>query len=175
MRSTHQKAGRLPAPQRVTRQLLAHKLVVRQVVVEGAHHVIAVHPRHLAIEIRLGAVGLRPADDIQPMLRPALAKVFGRQLLLDQADVRLFRILRVSRLERPHLLRRRRQTGKHNRNPPDQILGRRLSIRLHSRLGQARIQKRINRISLHSWHNRPFDRLKRPMRFAARPGSNTQQ
>ena len=158
MRSAHEKAGGLPAPQRVTRQLLAHKLVVRQVIVEGAHHIVAVHPRHLAVKIRLGTIRLRPANDIQPMLRPAFAKVFGRQLLLDQTDVRLLRILRIPRLKRLHLLRRRRQTGEHNRNAPDQFLGGRLAIGLHPRLGQARIQERIDLVAPHRWGLGPIDR-----------------
>ena len=77
MRPAHQKSGRLTPPQRVAHQLLAHKPVIWQVLIESAHHIVTIDPRHLAIKIRLGTIRLRPADDIQPMLRPAFAKVFG--------------------------------------------------------------------------------------------------
>ena len=109
------------------------------------------------------------------MLRPAFAKMFGAELFLHQPDVRLFRILRVSRLKCPHLLRSGRQPGQHNRHTAHKVLRRGRPVRRHPSLGQTRTQKRINWIPFPMRDVRPFDRLKRPMRFADRPSSNTQQ
>ena len=71
----NQEPHRLTGSKRITCNLFFNKSVVSFVVVEGVDDVVAIDPSVLAVQIGFGSIGLGPANHIEPMLRPALAKV----------------------------------------------------------------------------------------------------
>ena len=75
-----------PCAHRVTSDLFANKLIVGLVFVERADDVVAIHPSVLAIQIAFAAVGFSPADHVEPVLRPSLAKVRRRQAIRRSAS-----------------------------------------------------------------------------------------
>src|SRR4030095_550226 len=56
----------------VAGELLSHELIVRHVIVQRPDDPIAIRPRGGAIGILIVAVALGVADEIEPVLRPAL-------------------------------------------------------------------------------------------------------
>ncbi len=75
VRAGNQIPRRVALPNGIAGYLVKQKLIVRLVVVEGLYHVITINPGVLAIHVAFTAVGFRPANDIQPVLRPAFAKM----------------------------------------------------------------------------------------------------
>ena len=78
-RSGNQKPQRCIGLDRVTGNLFEDEPVIGHIGVQGGDHPVAVMPGIGALKIRLKAHGFRPADDIQPMLCPALAVARGGQ------------------------------------------------------------------------------------------------
>ena len=76
MRTGDEKSGCIAVSDDITGDLLANELIVRFVFVERADHVVAIHPGVLAIQIAFAAIGLGPADHVEPVLRPTLAEVW---------------------------------------------------------------------------------------------------
>ena len=64
-------------------QLLQKKAIVGLVVVESANHVIAIAPGIAAVRVVFEAVGFREADDVEPVLAPALAVMRAGQQVFD--------------------------------------------------------------------------------------------
>ncbi len=112
----HQRR-RIPGKNHVTRQLLLHEPIVRQIAVQRAHHPVAIPPRLRPIRVLLVTVGLRVPHDVQPVARPFLPEPRARQQTVDHTLVRPRRIVRRKRLD---LRRRRRQSGQIERHPPQQ-------------------------------------------------------
>ena len=93
----------------VTRDLLAHELVVGLVIVERLDDVVAIRPDVLPIRILVVAIALRIAHQVQPMLRPTFAIARARQQFIHE----LFIGLRVLVVHKGVELRlRRRQAVK---------------------------------------------------------------
>ncbi len=111
VRSRHKKSCRLTDTKLITGELFFQKLIVRDVVVESADDVVAIDPRVLPIQIRLGPVRLRPADYVEPVLRPALSEVRRGHQFVDQFGVGLLGVCRVLFGEGLNSLGCRRQPG----------------------------------------------------------------
>ena len=75
MWTRNEEASGLAIARLITSKLVAHELVIRTVFIEGADDVVAINPGVFAVEICLRSIRFRPANDIEPMLRPTLAKV----------------------------------------------------------------------------------------------------
>ncbi len=72
MRAGHEKSGGSPCAQYIPCHLFGDELVVGLVLIEGLDHIVSIQPRAFSIEIGFRSIGFRPADDIEPMLSPAL-------------------------------------------------------------------------------------------------------
>ena len=83
--SCDEETGANAAAKGIPGQLLAHELVVRQVVVEGVHHPVTVWPGIRAFPVGLETVCFGVANNIQPMLRPALTEPRIFQHPVDQS------------------------------------------------------------------------------------------
>ena len=68
-----EKARRLIHAQRITSDLLADELIVRQIGIEGTDDVVAVGPGVRALGVHFKTMRVRVAHHVQPVLRPALA------------------------------------------------------------------------------------------------------
>ena len=140
--------------------LLAHKLVVRLVCIEGAHHIIAIAPRVRSRVVVGKARRIRVAHHIQPMPRHLLAVMRTSQQPSDQRRPSGIRILLPRRDKFECLLRRWRQSGEVVCHTPNQR--HRAGAFCHSQsLRQKRINKRIYRVPVRR-HRRFFHGLIRP-------------
>ena len=164
MRTCDEKTRRVSGAKLIARQLLADKPVVRQVFAESAHHIVAVDPRVLAVEVRLRAVGLGPPDDIEPMLSPAFPKMRRGEKLLDQRAISGVGIARIVDHETVGALGRGQQTRERDRDAADEgtwLGGLRVG---QSLLGQLREEEGVDRAARRDRRDRRADhRLKRPM------------
>ena len=103
--------------QQIAGHVLANKLVVRHVRVQGADQVIAVSPGFQRVRVSLAAVRFRVAEQVHPVPRPALAVMRrGEQAV----NLLLVRIRRGVVDELADLLRRGRQTGNGESQAPQQ-------------------------------------------------------
>ena len=140
--------------------LLAHKLVVRLVGIEGAHHVISIAPRVRSRVVIGKARRIRIAHHVQPMPRHLLAVMRTGQQPIDQRRPSGIRILLPRRRKLECLLRGRRQAGEVVCHTPNQR--HRAGAFCHSQsLRQTRINKRIYRVPVRR-HRRFFHGLIRP-------------
>src|SRR5262245_1084943 len=73
--------------QNVPADLLGHEAVERQVSVEGTRHIVAVAPGMRAGPVNLVTIGFGITNDIQPVLSPALAVMWGRKKSLDESFI----------------------------------------------------------------------------------------
>ena len=73
VRTGYEEAGGERFAQRIARELLAHKPVVRLVFIERADHPVAVRPRVVAFAAGFKAMRFAKAHQVQPMRRPALS------------------------------------------------------------------------------------------------------
>ena len=117
VRTRYQETGRFSRIHRIARQLLAHELVVRLILVEGADHIVPVAPGILTVQIRFRTVRLRPPNDIQPMLGPAFPEMRRRHQFVHQVFVGLVCIALVRLFECRDPFRSRGQTRQDDRCP----------------------------------------------------------
>ena len=103
----------------VARQLIADKFVVRQIGIERVDDPIAVMPRVGALAVGFKSHRLRPANDIEPMLRPTLTIARRGQQRIDGFRKNHIRVARVPH-KIGHRLWRRRQAGEIERHAPQQ-------------------------------------------------------
>ena len=101
----------------VAGDLLAHELVVGEIVVERPDEVIAVAPRIGKLGVPLAAVRLAVADEIHPVAREALAEARGGEHSVDSGRVGCRR--RIGG-EGQHLLGAGREPGEDERQPPQE-------------------------------------------------------
>ena len=91
--------------------MLGDELIVRGVVVKGTNHVVAVKPGIFAVEVGFGAVCFGPADDVEPMLRPAFSEVTRFELGVNEIGVGFFGVGLVGLFELGHFFGSWRKTG----------------------------------------------------------------
>ena len=101
----------------VAGDLLAHELVVREIVVERPDEVVAIAPRIGKLGVPLAAVRLAVADEIHPVAREALAEARGGEQPIDGGLVGCRR--RIGG-EGEHLLGAGRKPGEDERQPPQE-------------------------------------------------------
>ena len=90
MRSGNEKACCFAHAILIACDLITHELIVRTIFIESSDDIVAIDPRILPIEIRFGAIRLRPSDHIEPVLRPTLTKARRGEQLFDQPGIRRF-------------------------------------------------------------------------------------
>ena len=143
--------------QQVSRQLPDGELVIGQVLIEGAHHPVAVGP-HAALVVQVQAVGVGVAGCIQPVAAHVLAVAFG----LQQAGHDFFiRIRAVVRQKGVDLRKRRRQARQIQRHTADERLLGGLGLRRQFFLRQPCLDEGVDRIADHAalhHRRRCFDR-----------------
>ena len=76
VRAGDKEASRFSHAQRISGDLFANEFIIRLVLVEGSGDVVAIDPGILAIKIRLGPIGFRPANNVEPMLCPTFAEMW---------------------------------------------------------------------------------------------------
>ena len=85
--------------QLVARNMGANEARVRHVVVQRAHHKVAVLPRGLFVAVALEAVGVGVAHEVEPVARPFLAIVGTREQTIDEAFVSIGRWILHERVD----------------------------------------------------------------------------
>ena len=126
----------------VAGDVLLHELVVREVLVESADHVVAIAPGVLLVEVEFVAVGFGEAHQIEPVPGPALAIVRRDQQPVDDLFISLRGIVGK---ERRDLFGRGRQAGEVEGDAAQQgglVRGRRRSDALCFQLGE---EERVDR------------------------------
>ena len=166
IRPAHDEPRRLLRPERIARELLADEPIERPVLIQRADHVIPIRPRRRPRLIRLKAIALREAHHVQPVPRPALAVArAGEQAVGEIADCGL-RIADCIEVERLHFLRRRRQAGEVEGQPPHQRPRIRRGREREPLLRQLRGNERIDRMAAGTArHLGLAHRLEAPVRF----------
>ena len=141
----------------ITRELPARELIIRQVVIEGAHHPVAVGP-HAAFIVEVQPVGVGIAGDIEPEAAHVLAVAFGLQ---QAADDFLIRIRAGVGEEGIHFSCCRGQAGEVERHAADQRFLRGFRRRGETFFSEAGLNKRVDTISDRSLDRRRscLDRL----------------
>ena len=147
----------------VARDLLANEAVVRQVVVEGAHDVVAVLPGVFSIQIGFRSVGFRPADDVEPMLRPPFSELRGSQEPVDKVLVSFSRPTGEVPREDRSLLGSRRHSSENDRGATEK--GGRVGsvVRGETRRLKAGVKKGVDRMGALVGNGRLAHRLEGPM------------
>ena len=152
----------------IPRQLQAHKLVVRHVVIKRTDDKVTVMPCIRARLIHLKTVTFGEPRYVQPVSRPTLAKVGTGQQSVHELPIHC--ILRLTK--RSHIVWRGRQTGHVKGNTPQQSRRRCLFPRSDPGIDQFPGYKLVNRIqrpSISSPRNlRTFQGLQRPKLFRHR-------
>ncbi len=100
--------------EQITSDLLLHELIVGEILVEGADHVVAITPGFLLLEIKFMAAGFRETDEIEPVPGPSLSIVRRGQQAVDNLLIRLRRFVGQESCD---LFRRRRKAGEVERHP----------------------------------------------------------
>ena len=159
----------------VAGQLIAKKLVVWQIGIERVNDPVAVMPCLGPLAVGFKPHRLRPADDIQPMLRPALAVPRRGQKPVDHLHECLVRGTCIPR-KRPHLRRRWRQAGEVERHAPEQSDAISLGRISEFLFAQFLEDKKIDGVRLPR-NDRTLHRLQRPVRLRSHRcgGDKTQQ
>ena len=120
------------ARQQIAGELPGQELIVGKVAVEGADHPVAIR-RHVAIDVRLVAVGIGVARQVEPVHGHALAIRRRRQVAIDDA---LEGRRRGVGEERVDLGEGRRQAGQRQRRAANERLARGLGCGTKSRVGE---------------------------------------
>ena len=145
-----------PIPSRlceqVARDVFADELVIRHVVVEGANQVVAVTPGVMDFVVPFVAVRLGKPDHIQPVSRPAFAKMGRRQQRIDERLHGGCR-RRTRTFQRIELLARRREAGQDETQPS----------RERARFGRVR---RCEARRFETTQDELVDRMRRPIRVS---------
>jgi hypothetical protein len=105
--------------QQVAGQLPGQELIVGKVAIERGDDPVAIR-RHVSLDIRLVAIGVRIPRQVQPVHRHALAVGRRRQVAIDQPLIGGFRRIGGERLD---ILETRRQSGQIESESPHQHLG----------------------------------------------------
>ena len=122
---------RVPRIDFVPGDLLRQKLVVRFVAVKTLDHPVPIPPRSGTIRVLVVAIALCVPDQIQPMLRPALAVTRTCEERVHEPFVGVRRLVFD---ETRRLLRLRRQTVQIEVDPPHQLGAIRLGRWVHTGL-----------------------------------------
>ena len=123
-------------------ELLLHELVVRLVVVEALHHVIAIAIRIRAVHVVLVAVRFGEANHIQPVASPLFAVARRCQQPVDQLLPSVRRLIAHKRVD---FLRCRRQAVQIEGDPANQRGSVGLGRRFQTGFLQACQDERIDR------------------------------
>ena len=150
--------------QHVSRQLLLHKLVIRQVVVERPNHPVAVVVRTGTKAVELIPAALGEPGHVEPVPRPLLTVVLAGQQLVDHFLERLRRCVVDEGVD---LLRRRWQPNEIEVCATDELLFRRRAVRLqllsHLRGENKIVDRRLDaRTVRHGGRRHRLQRLERP-------------
>ena len=174
VRPRDEKAGADATAKGVPGQLPAHEPVVRQIEVQRVHHPVAERPGVGPLAVDLESVRLGVANDVEPMLRPALTEPGIVQHPVDQP-------LPSTRPgvvhERRNLLGRGMHPERDEVQPTDEQRPLGQAGRRKPRLGQLRKHKRIDGIGrplplAKRRRRRPANRLQRPMPTPHRKGKS---
>ena len=104
-------------------ELLADELVVGLVLVEGAHHVVAIHPRLGAVVIGTVAVALGVAHHVEPVLTPAFAIAGTLEETVDEVAGGFVRILREGLAEGDNIFGSRGQAVEVKKEAAHELAG----------------------------------------------------
>ena len=145
--------------QQISGDVFPGKLIVRDILIEGANQVIAIAPGVGLVVVELMAIGFCVADQIHPVASPALAVMGRGQQPVDDTSEGIWAVVVE---KRPDFLRLGRQTCQVKRHPPEECgtASRRPGAKSFELGEKEAIDGRCGGISRR--RIRPFDRLERP-------------
>jgi hypothetical protein len=149
-----EKTGGRIGSERVSRDLLADELVIRNIGVEGTDDIVAVGKGVGTLGIHLEAMRVGVADDIEPVLRPALAVMGTGEESLDDLAHRGVRVSNRSYLECREFLRCRRQSDQVEAKAAEKGPGVRRGRAMQAVCGKSGADEIIHRGILRSWQER---------------------
>ena len=157
--------------QQVAAQLLDREAVERHILIEGIDDPIAIRPG-LAVVVEMDAVGVGIAGGIEPVAGPMFAPLRRLHQPLDELLIGIRRFVVDERLDH---LRRRRQAGQIETQPPGQGAAIGLGGGLQTPLLQSGQDEAIDRVAgpalaVHRGQGGPRGRDERPERLVFGPG-----